>query len=148
MPKHVFKDSDNIKFELLPKGDYIVEVVGVEFGIQKPGTETAGSDIMKIKVKVDGKPNQWEERFIFYKSCEWRIDTFVKCMNFLVNGKPPVKGQEIDYTEESLMGLRGWVTIGVREQKKTVNNITETTLYNEVLVWLTDKPKLARADVF
>lgn len=147
MPKYKFGDEENQVFELIPAGDYPFQVVGVDFGIQNGG-KTNGSDIMDLKVKVykDGTYDhplaQIFERLIFHKSCLWKIDTFVKASNLLVNGTSPAKDAEIDFNEDLLKGLRGWCTIKIDTFKKADNTEGKS---NKVAVWLTNKPKLDRA---
>lgn len=141
MPGYKFGDSENRVFETVAKGDYILEVVGVEFGLSE-GPKTRGSDTATLRVRVDGREAPFDERLTFHPSCEWKIDTFIKSVNLLVDGKPPAKGQQIEFTDRMLLGLRGWATVGVKQGIKD-----PTKQFNEVVTWLTNKEKLVKRAV-
>jgi hypothetical protein len=139
MPSFQFQDSDNKTFEVLPPGDYIAEVKGVEFGISR-GAKTGGSDDMTLKLAIDDHPGATiEETLIFHESCGWKIDTFVKSMNLLIGGKPPAKGDPIEFTEPMVKGLRGWVTVKNEPGRKD-----PTKLFNRIAVFITNKEKLVK----
>lgn len=146
MPKHVFGDEDNYEYTLLPAGDYMFEVLGVEFGIQSGG-KTNGSETMTLDVGVFSDPtfqkrlSKWNELMIFHPSTAWKVDTFVKSANILVDSKPPHKDQELDFSEHMLVGLRGWCTVGQRKYQR--RDGTEATA-NNVVTWLTNKAKLPK----
>jgi hypothetical protein len=146
MPKYRFGDEDNQSFEIMPAGDYPYEITGVSFEIQSGG-KTSGAEVLELKVKFfrditfETPLAQFTERLIFHKTCLWKIDTFVKSSNMMVNGSVPSKDQEIEFTESEIVGLRGWATVRVEKYKKTDGS--EGTS-NKVAVWITNKPKLAR----
>lgn len=153
MPTHTFTDAENIPQGLL-KGDYPFEVVGVAFSIST-GAKTKGSEVIEVKclfyedVKFEKKLAQWTENLILTDKCAWVVDTFTKSANLLVDGKPPVKGQAIEFDEAMLMGLRGWATCRSHYGKMNdgKGNMVEdrSKEYNEVVSWITNKPKLAKA---
>ncbi len=139
--------AESTQFELLPDGDYPFEIVGVDFSVSKGG-KTNGSDVMEMKVAFfedatfQKKIAQWTEDLIFHPNCEWKISVFTKCANMLVNGKPPEHGAEIEYTEDTVLGLRGWATVRQKAGQQDPNK-----KFNYVLAWLTNKEKLPRAHV-
>ena len=136
MPKYTYKDQEALAFELLPNGDYILEVVGYECTISNT-PKTRGSEVITVKVRAEGRHAVWKEKLILHPSCDWKIDVFLKCMN-----AAPVKGMEIDLAENMIMGLRGWATVGQREYKAQSGEMKKT---NEVVAWITNKEKLTRA---
>lgn len=147
MPSYTFTDQDNQVFELLPAGDYPFEIVGVDFGIQSGG-KTNGSDYMELKVMLykdasfQQKLAQVRERCIFHSSTAWKVDCFVKSANLLVNGKPPAKGQDIEFDADSVVGLRGWCHVKVEDYKSKEG---EAKKANRIGTWITNKAKLPRA---
>lgn len=153
MPKSTFDaKAESTAFELLPKGNYPYEVIACDFELSK-GPKTRGSDVMVLKLafyrddKFEKKAAQWSEDFIFHPSCDWRLSVFAKSANMLVNGTQPADGAEIDWTPELVIGLRGWATVGTRthgEDKAKAED--EKRKYNEVVVWLTNLPKLSRVE--
>jgi hypothetical protein len=146
MPKYNFGDKENRVFEVVPKGDHIVEVISGESGIKSKG-KCNGSDFLSIKLRVETNPNcTFEEELIFHPNCEWRIDTFLKSMNFLINGRPIQKGDDVDINVGNVIGLRGWATLGIRTWDKLDdkgNKMGEGKV-NEVITWITNKEKLSR----
>lgn len=151
MPKTTFTDQENIIYELIPDGDYIVEVIKSEAAISnKP--KTSGCDVIEVQLRVDTHPNCriWDDLVFGYEKLQWKIDCFLKSMNFLVDGHTPQKGEDLDITIENVIGLRGWVSIGHRDyfptgadQKDPKNKKS----VNEVKVYITNKPKLARRKI-
>jgi hypothetical protein len=144
MPSFQFKDSDNKVFELLTPGDYVAEVKSCEFGIQSGG-KTNGAENMELKFGFDGHEAGAFETLIFHPSCEWKIDTFVKSMNLLIDGRAPRKGENIDFTEHMVVGLRGWVTVKTEVyEKKGDERGKPTGKANRIAVFITNKEKLAK----
>lgn len=146
MPKAVFDSkAENVSYELLPDGDYPFEVVGCDFSIST-GPKTSGSEQMDIKCMFykDGtfqkRLGQWTETLIFHPSCAWKISVFTKCANMLVNGEQPADGAEIEYTADSVVGLRGWATVGHRQDRND-----KSKFWNHVVAWLI-KDKLAKRE--
>lgn len=146
MPKNTFDSkAESLEFQLLPDGDYIFEVVSVDVGIST-GRKTAGSEVIDLKCQFfnkDGKRlGQWTESLIFHQSCAWKVSVFTKCANMLIDGKTPSDGAEIDYSPETMLGLRGWCSVGHHSSATDA-----TKVYNDVKAWLTNKEKLPRAHV-
>lgn len=145
--------AESTQFELLPDGDYPFEIVGADFGIST-GPKTKGSENMELKVAFykdatfQRKAAQWTEEFIFHPNCEWKLSVFTKCANMLVDGKPPSHGVEIEYTESTVIGLRGWATVRNRASSADAQKpAEERRRFNHVAAWITNKEKLARAVV-
>ncbi len=137
MPSYNFGDADNAGYS--PEGDYIVQVMSVDFGISA-GQKTCGSDKMDLKLLIESTRTTLHEFLILHHACEWKIDTFVKSTNLLVDGKPPVKGQSIDFTERMLIGLRGWARLSVDKKDPAWPR-------NSVFCWITNKEKLPKASI-
>lgn len=147
MPKYKFGDEENQQWELLKEGDYRYEVVKVDFGIQTGG-KTGGSDNIDVSIMIYGdseftqKIGRIIDRLIFHPTCYWVIDTFVKSSNLLVDSKTPTKDTEIEFSEDQLIGLRGWCHVFV---DKFTRKTGETGEKNKVKTWITNKEKLAKA---
>lgn len=146
MPKLKFDaKAESLQFELLPDGDYPFEVVAVDFSISK-GRATAGSDVVELKLRFFSDKTftkrraQWTEDLIFHENCAWKVSVFTKCTNILVDGKVPPDGAELDYSESTMMGLRGWATVRTEEYEKN----GQRKKANRVASFLTDREKLPR----
>jgi len=143
MPSYKFGDRENFSQEI-PKGEYIFEVMSVEFGTQAKG-KTAGSDTAELKLLFtdpkDGKKvGQFTETLIFAASMAWKLDVFVKASNLLINGKSPAKDTQVEFTAETLIGLRGYCLVD--SEPSTTNPEKK---YSRVKTWITDKQKLPKA---
>lgn len=153
MPKSTFDaKAEPIIFERLPDGDYPYEVTACDFELSK-GQITRGCDVMVLKLvfyrddKFEKKAAQWSEDFIFHPSCDFKLNLFAKSSNLLVGGKPLEHGAEIDWTPELVIGLRGWAKVGSRTHgDDKAKPESEKRKYNQVVVWLTNLPKLARVE--
>lgn len=147
MPTFTFGDSDNT-FEILPAGEYPFEIIGADSAMVSSG-KLAGSEKLELKVLIYTDPTFTAKRtlvhesLIFAQSCFWRIDTFVKAANLLVNGHPPRRDDAIELTPETVVGLRGWCRLKIEEYDSKKTGKKEQT--NRVDIWMTDKPKLAAA---
>lgn len=142
MPKFTFTDQENKSFEPLPPGDYVARVIECEFGISKGG-KTSGADTMELTLEVEAKDRTAKvyETLIFHQSCAWKVDTFVKSFNLLVSGKAPGKDEQIDFSEQMVVGLRGWVTLKVEDYTGRSGEKRQT---NRVAVFITNKEKLSK----
>lgn len=149
MPDYTFGDEDNLEFKLLADGDYTFEVLSVEFGIHSGGKH-AGTETMNIRFGFYSPTGEivakWKENFLLNKEFGWKVDTFLKSADFRIEGRSPVKGDNIGahLTEENLIGLRGWCFIHVEEY--TPRNGGEKKKTNRVKTWWTNKEKLPRKD--
>jgi hypothetical protein len=146
MPRYNFGDEENRSFEVMPKGDYILEVIGAESGIKDKG-KTKGADFLTVKLRVENHPGcTFEEDLIFFETTFWRVDTFLKAMNFQVNGRPMKKGDPVELTTENVIGLRGPATLGIREwdKKNERGDVVGKGQINEVITWITNGVKLPR----
>jgi hypothetical protein len=143
----VFRNQDNQSFVLLPPGDYVFRVVGMESGIQTGTGKTAGSPFWEFKLMIEGKGANVYERLIDHESTGWKIDTFLKC-----TGQTPPVNAPFEFEEQAAeaagvhwinpIGLRGHCALIVEEFTKTGQ--TEKKKKNRVSVFYTDKPKLPR----
>ena len=84
-----------------------------------------------------------EQRFQFSGSNLLRLLAIVKASNLLIDGRVPTKGQQIEYSNATLLGLRGVAVIS-HKQLPIRNPGDEPKIVNEVKTFLTDKPKLLR----
>lgn len=125
----------------MPVGDYVARVTAVEFTISQGG-KTGGSDQMELTLECEGKDRTAKvyETLIFHPSCAWKVDTFVKSFNLLIEGRAPAKDEEINFNEHMVVGLRGWVTLKIEDYEK--NGQKRTT--NRVAVFITNKEKLSK----
>lgn len=143
MPGYTFTNQDS--FELLAEGDYQFRVVGVDSGIMNSKGITNGSDYVDLKLKFfnsAGKPKaMWTEKLILHESCFWKIDSFIKASNFLVDGNPPKEGDALELNEDTLVGLQGWARVCIN---KYTNKQDEQKENNRVDHWLTDAEKHPR----
>lgn len=150
MPSYTFGDEENLEFKLLPEADYTFEVLSLEFGIQNSGKYN-GVETMNVRFAFyDAAGNlvaKWKENFMFHKDFGWKIDTFLKASNFLIEGRPPQRGDDIGahLTEENLVGLRGWCHVHIDEYTPKAGGEKKQT--NRVKTWWTNKEKLPRKDV-
>lgn len=146
MPKVTFTNQENIApSELIAAGDYTFEVIKSEAKISA-GAKTSGCDMFEFQIRIEKFPGCtiWEELIFGYEKLQWKLDTFLSSANFLVNGKPPEKGENFDLEAEDIIGLRGWCTVKVEDYFKEVNGVKEKKQTNRVAFWITNKPKLQR----
>ena len=141
MAKYQFKDSEELRFELLPEGEYAFKIMDAEEGVQTRG-KTNGSDFIKITLAIGiaGKiAAQWPEKIIFHESLDWKTDQWLRCINF--NGGKLGKGDMVDITPETVIGCRGYIKVVV----ETYTNASgEEKDINKVGFWLTGKEPLPR----
>jgi len=165
MPKFTFTNEEVPSFELLPIGNYAFEVIGVEIGLGSK--KTANNQVVSLKCRffaliqnVAAKTTiadwtkpiaQWTEKLtipipredclgkesvdanIFFGG---RCNMFVKCAGMAAD-----VGQELDLSEETVMGLRGIAYVG--HYKPTQGSHVGET-FNQVKTWRTDMPKFQR----
>jgi hypothetical protein len=137
----VFNDSEN-RPQFVPAGDYLLRVVAVEKKISN-GMKTAGDALWALEFAIE-QPVQgrcWDN-LIDNHECHWKWDVFLKSM-----GVTLAKGEGFEFDEEQalyrgvrhipLLGLRGWVLLGVEDN-------TRGGKRNRVVTYYTDKPKLPR----
>jgi hypothetical protein len=148
MPSFKFTDQEPKTYELWPIGDYLWQVTACEFSIQNGGP-CGGSDAMELTFdfqrNVGGETQHKEvtKKLIFHEKTAWVVDAFVKSGNLLIDGRAPLKNENIDFNERMVVGLRGWATLGVREYKSDRDGKMKTV--NEVIAFITNKEKLAKA---
>jgi hypothetical protein len=140
--------AESTAFELLPDGDYPFEVVAYDTSIST-GAKTSGSEQMEIKVAFFAdetfakKRAQWTETLIFHPSSLWKLSVFAKCTDMrLPDGTVPGDGVDLEFSEATVVGLRGWASVRSKASTKD-----PAKRFNHVAVWLTTKPKLARREI-
>lgn len=135
MPSYKYTDQDNRPPAVKP-GKYKYTVTDCGFGLTRNG-----DDKMELSIEIEGGARCYET-LTFTQNAMWRIDTFVKSSNLLVDGKPPAKGQPIEFTQELVVGLRGWAEFILEEYP-----VGSGKTRNKVGTWLTNAEKLKRADI-
>jgi hypothetical protein len=139
MPNYKYGDSDNVLL-FVELGDYVVEINDVAFGLSKQG-----NDKIDLKLKVEKTGTTVYDVLTFSEKAFWRIDTCLKSCGVKI-----AKGEDAEFNKErlkegqryiKLIGLRGWVTLGVEEYP-----VGSGKKKNKVLTWLTDKEKLAPSE--
>jgi hypothetical protein len=130
MPKFTYKAEPNKSFELLPDGDYLVEILEADPCISQ-ANKYRGAEQFEIKFRDSKSGAEFLDWLTFHAELEWKVDNFISCFNF-----PVVKGEEIDITPDDLIGRKGWVRVGhyTKNDKK----------YNQVAIYYTNKEKFAR----
>jgi hypothetical protein len=158
MPKAVFTDQEHKTFELVQKGDYRFEVTGVKLTVgerdwgklQVKGKQVIEAELTILKGDTNEQVGRVYDDFPFgVKELQYKLDTFAKSTDMrMENGELPKKGEALDFSEETLLGLRGWATVGVRDYNKTElidsKPVVKTKQANEVERYITNKPKIAR----
>lgn len=153
MPTTTFNNKEVTEFELLPDGEYIVEVIEyadalsdgpktrscpqieLTLLVEKPGSNTKGRiNFVSLTFPDDLRPSREDSDLRDY--LDGVLDSFAVCMGLVDKNQI---GQGIDWNESTVMGLRGWALIGKRTSK------TNKT-FNEVKKWLRDKPKLPKRE--
>lgn len=128
-------------------GEYPFEVVKLESSINyKFGTEEKGSDYIELKLcfykdtTFTQKVAQWTETLVLHPKWEWKLHQFNEAANVLIEGQPIKPGDSVAYEDETMIGLRGWARC-----KPQAGTKDPSKKYNRVQIFLTDKPKIARA---
>lgn len=137
-----FNDSENRAFIVLPEGDYKFEVIGFEPAISKGG-KTSGSDVYKMRLKIEGSGAIVFEDLIDHPSTAWKMDTFLKSAGVkLARGENwtfiEQDAKNLGYTWVEPWGLRGWCRLNV--------DVYNGKTRNKVATFYTDKEKLPRAE--
>lgn len=131
MPTFKYTNQPNKKFELLPDGDYLLEIVAAEPKISQQAKYRGSPQIEMTFRTPDGA--EFSEWLTFHEELNWKVDNFLTCFNYGVK-----EGQEIDVTPEGVMGLRGYCAVGHYES-------SQKKIFNQVKVYYTDKQKFTRA---
>lgn len=133
MPKITYKAEPNKTFELLPDGDYLVEIKEAEPCISQ-AQKYRGSDQFEFRFQDTITGATFNEWLTFHPELEWKVDNFITCFNF-----PASKGEEIEIQAEDCIGRRGWVKVGHYEKNGKK--------YNQIAVYYTNKEKFSRAEL-
>jgi len=145
MPKFQRTTDEVERFELIKNGYYPFEVTGYEQGISTGKTQ--GCDYVGLRVKffTDAtftKPiGMWTERLTFPQSMDRELNRFLTSVlnSFAIcTGMHGEVGQEVEFTEGAVIGLRGVAYV------KQVKRKDSGELTNRVDRWATDKEKFAR----
>jgi hypothetical protein len=154
MPAYKFdKPTDAPQNELLT-GDYPFQIVSVDFSLCKWETKDSakefghsekGCDQMELKIAVfkdttfTQKLAQWTEYIVFHPKWAWKLHQFTASTHMQHDGRDAQPGDEINYDESTVIGLRGWVKLKPEQDRND-----KEKRYNRVWVWLSDKEKLPR----
>lgn len=153
MPTFVYQDSENVVNELIPAGVYGFKVLRSDQGFVESGPNS-GKEMFEMRIAIyddqGDQLTQIKERLVFTDNAQWRVETFLKCANWV----PPKlqKGQNVTVNAEDCVGLKGYCKVGVRTYQKSTGKrdqntgefLTEPAQINEVKTWLTDAKKLPR----
>lgn len=147
MPKFdKYQDSENKEFVLMPAGDCVAEVTAIDESLSKAGD--AKWDI-KLRIFKDGHAAEamgnTRESLTAVASCQWRWETFAKCMNY----RTLRPGDEFDPKPHEFIGSRGWIKLGVEEMrdradKPMIGDDGKPMKKNVVRTWYTNKEKFQR----
>jgi hypothetical protein len=145
MPSFKFdKPTDAPQNEVLT-GDYPFEVVGFDVTLCPFGKEEKNSDMMEVKIAVfkdttfTQKLAQWTEKIVFHPKWAWKLHQFTASTHMQHDGRDAQPGDEINYDESTVIGLRGWAKLKPEQDRNDKDK-----KYNRVWVWLSDKEKLPR----
>jgi hypothetical protein len=135
MPKINYKQAPNKTYELLPEGDYLVEIVSGEPGLSQ-ANKYRGADQFELKFEVKEPAKAVGSTFMdwltFHPDLDWKVDNFLTCFNYGAKA-----GEEVEVTLEQCIGLRGLVKVTQYEKNGKK--------YNQIAVYYTDKEKFSRA---
>jgi hypothetical protein len=134
--KHKFRNEKPKTFEILPEGDYVLEIIKADHFIQQGG-KTNGSDVLEITFKSVEHGTEFQDRLIAHPSCDWKIDLFVNCFSLAAK-----VGEEVDLDPENLIGRRGWCKVFIDTFKGRDGTDRQN---NKIRVFYTDKEKFPRA---
>lgn len=164
MPKFTYTEEENERFELLKNGDYPCEVVSYDSDLSKSSKTRGCSQIsLAFRFYEDSKFEkpvaQWTETLTIpdvmslakdtARFLAGRLNMFAKSFNIAVK-----KGEEIEFDELTVLGLRGWchVTREPRQTKDQGGNYVammgednKPVFRNKVDYFPTDKARLERA---
>lgn len=156
MPGFKYTEEEVPQFTALPKGKYRYQVVGFDVGISA-GKKSNGCETMEVKLLFFDdkgvKAAQWTETLILPQTNDQDtnrflsglINMFVKSSNLLIDGRPPAKNQDIEFTAETVVGLCGWALVDSRINSNDAGKVAaEQRRYNHVDRWLTDAEKLPK----
>lgn len=143
----LYQDREASIFNSKP-GDYILQVTGFEKGLSK-GAKTSGSDKFTLKLLVEQTGSKMRDDLVMTdnKFFAAKNDCFLKSCGVKISN-----GQSFEFDREEaektgaqyvdLIGLRGWATIGYDDGDANKAR-PEGQKYNKVLVWITNREKLA-----
>lgn len=161
MPKFTFQDTEQRTFEIVPEGDYKLEIVGFESKLSA-GSKTKGLEQLVIEIGLVDNPSAIMLEWVtlpdestekgLARALQGAADSMLRALNFSASLK---KGQEIELSEETMLGLRGWghIVIETRQVqvkedgKQVIENGKpkfEERKSNKVHYWIGNKEKLAR----
>lgn len=141
--KHTFRNEKPKTFEILPEGDYLLEVIKADSLISQ-GAKTRGSSVLELTVKSVEHGTTFSEKLIAHPSCDWKIDLFVNCFNFASQ-----IGEEVDLDPDNCIGRRGWckvIQVAMTKSDGTpwIGQNGKQGIKNEIAVFYTDKEKFPR----
>lgn len=115
--KYVSQNADNF-VPYVPPGDYAVTIV--------EATETvsqAGSEMIKLRLEVEGHGTHLFDYLVATESSFWKIDTFRRSI-----GEKVIEGEEVELCAEKLEGRQGYARLRVEDYQNKKNNKVELWL--------------------
>jgi hypothetical protein len=101
-----FNFQDRTGYGLLERGQYRFKVEEAECAFSSKGNE-----MIEMKLAINGVAVT--DRLVFTGASAWRIDAFLRA-----TGTAPAKGQDIDITDQFVIGLEGICELGVEKFTK------------------------------
>jgi len=142
----VFQDSENVSYELLKPGDYILTVFEFTTDLSSSAGATNGKDRFNIVFNVEGETTKVRETLYDAPTTIWKIDAFLKACG-IRNLK---KGQAFHFEKEKAeqMGIPWINPMGLRCEAEIVNETYRSTrsgkdvVKNKVETYYTDREVL------
>lgn len=119
--KYTSQDAENLP-RFVESGDYLLTVIEANETVS-----TSGSEMIKLKLEVEGHSVHLFDYLVAAESSFWRIDTFLKAI-----GESVVEGQEVELFAAALEGRQGYAHLRVEEYEGRKNNKVEMWLTGNV----------------
>jgi|TARA_R100001530_G_scaffold11670_2_gene11173 hypothetical protein len=106
--------NDRPKRELLPPGDYEVEIIDHEFGVTQKG-----DDKLTLTLSEPDTGNYVWCHLMFTPKTEWKVKSLLRALGI------SKEGTEVDVNEElcnNMKGTKVWANISIEEYNGTRNN--------------------------
>ncbi len=130
MPTFKYTAQPNKKFELLPDGDYLLEITAADQCLSQ-APKYRGAEQFELAIKSVENGTEFTEWLTFHPDLAWKVDNFITCF-----GLAQEAGQEVELTTDNVVAARGWCAVGHYEKNGKK--------YNQIRVYYTDKEKYPR----
>lgn len=121
----------------VPPGEYTFTVYDMEALISK-GAKTAGADVYKMKMKVDGHGVKVFDQLIDHESCDWKFGAFLAACNVELNEDEhfefiKTRADKLRCRWINPVGLRGRFRLSLVKKDKGEFNEVESYLLGDPL---------------